>query len=662
MEINKTKKLKRALSAMLILVCVCTFCSSTMAAQSTKISKTISNESSTTSSEGPNNPKELEKFCDNFFAKYMGKDNVPGAVVSVVKNGEVLLEKGYGYADLKNKVPVDPDKTTFYICSTGKLFTGTAVMQLYEQGIIKSLNDDVNSYLGAIKVSNKYSQPVTFTNLLTHTSGLDEGSVIGGASKTKEEILSYENYLKKKLTGVIREPGLFARYSNLGYDLLGFLVQEISGIPFKDYIKTNILETLGMTNSTAGEQPENLAVPYIFDGNAMQPQTTEIYLPGLGEGCIYSTADDMAKFMIAHLQNGSYNGKSILKEETAKLMHVQQFTNNPALPGMGYTFLESRENNQYAIKHEGADASGYTCTLYLLPEYDLGFFVVTNTLSALPISFEGEFLDHYFPCETSELPDPIANNKHTTGDFTGIYRSYDDISLTTAGKIIALFSGDGEMTLTDNRDGTLFMRGTSFELEPIATKLVQTGDLLFERADDNSYIAFKRNQRGDIAYAFNDEPQKTFEKIRLYETRNFNLILLAACMLIFIANIIGIPIMYLRRRIRKIFLMPSGLEFASNAVLWTACVLYVVSIIAFFLMTMFAGYEIQYGLPLIGYISLGGLLLGAVLSISVVYFCILLWLNKRKTLIARIIYLASALSCIAFAWFLNYWNLLGFRL
>ncbi|ACL76982.1 serine hydrolase [Ruminiclostridium cellulolyticum] len=661
MQINKTKKQKRILSVMLLSAFICICWSNTLAAQSANPSKQISNVSSTTSSDGPNDPKELEKFCDDFFKKYMEKDSVPGAIISVVKNGQILLKKGYGYADLKNKVPINPDKTAFYICSIGKLFTGTAVIQLYEKGKIKDLNDNVNMYLKKIKVNNKFTNPVTFSNLLTHTSGLDEGSVIGGASKTKDEILSYEDYLKMKLGSVLREPGSFTRYSNLGYNLLGYLVEGISEMPFRDYIKTNILEPLGMTNSTAGEIPDNLAIPYIFDGTTMQPSTSEINLPGLGEGCIYSTADDMAKFMIAHLQNGRYKEKSILKAETSKLMHTQQFTNNPVLPGMCYTFMQSYDNNQKAIKHEGGDASGYISTLYLLPEYNIGFFVEVNTLSTLPITFESEFLDHYFPRETGKVQ-YFAGYKQRNSDYTGIYRSYDDISVTTLLKVMALFSNDGEMKILNSKEGALFMHSTSFEGNPIATKLIQTGDLILKRQDDNSDIVFQKDKQGNTAYAFNNEPQKTFEKIHWYETRDFNFITLTACMLIFIFNIIGITFSFFRRKNKKKESSLTKLELASNATLWSVCMLNVISMIAFVLLLMTATYEIQYGLPLVGYISISGLLLGAVLSIGIIVFCVLLWVKRQKTLSSRIIYTISAISCSVFIWFLNYWNLLGFKL
>lgn len=654
MKYSINKKSKRIVSAFLMLVFIISCSFNAINAQAAEVNTAIVNN-------GPGDEEELEKFCNDFFNKYIEKNQVSGAVISVVKNGKILFEKGYGYADIENKIQVDPKNTAFYICSIGKLFTGTAVMQLYEQGKIKSLTDDVNLYLDTIKVPNKFSTPVTFANLLTHTSGLDDGSVIGGASKTKEEALSYEAYLKAKIGSgsVLREPDTLVRYSNLGYDLLGYLVQEISGVSFANYVRHNIFGPIGMKNSMAGVSPDNTAKAYIYDGEEMKP-SEKVYLPALGEGCVFSTADDMAKFMIAHLQGGSCKGSSILKEDTARLMHTQHFTNNSELPGICYTFLQSYDNNQKAIRHEGGDASGFVSTLYLLPEYKLGFFVEVNTLSALPITFEKAFLNHYFPYNADTEQTPVEFGQDY-GEIIGTYRSYDDISVSTILKIMALFSDDGEILISKDKDGMLKLHGTSFEGYPIATKLIQTGDLHFKRADDASKIVFRRDKHGNVAYAFNNEPQKTFEKIKWYQTQKFNFILLGYCILVLLINVIWRSITYIRRK-KKEQTLQTRYEAAADITMWAIALIDIASTAAFALMLFTTGYEIQFGFPLIGYLSLGGFLLGTALSIGAAALCMLLWIKKRKSLIARIIYTISTISCMAFIWFLNYWNVLGFKL
>ncbi len=128
--------------------------------------------------------EELETLFDPIIAVRMEKLHIPGAVVAVVKEGRIVFTKGYGYADIEKKRPVVPDKTLFRIGSITKVFTATAVMQIADRGKIK-LADDVNKYLKAFKVPTTYARPITFANLLTHTSGLDE---ITPGRRTSDEI------------------------------------------------------------------------------------------------------------------------------------------------------------------------------------------------------------------------------------------------------------------------------------------------------------------------------------------------------------------------------------------------------------------------------------------------------------------------------------------
>ena len=101
--------------------------------------------------------------------------HIPGAAVSVVKDGRLFFAKGYGYADLENGIPVDPEQTVFRIGSVGKLFTWTAVMQLAEQGKL-DLDADINAYLD-FRIPDTYPQPVTLKHLMTHTAGFEDSCV-----------------------------------------------------------------------------------------------------------------------------------------------------------------------------------------------------------------------------------------------------------------------------------------------------------------------------------------------------------------------------------------------------------------------------------------------------------------------------------------------------
>jgi CubicO group peptidase (beta-lactamase class C family) len=122
--------------------------------------------------QGPTNRAELEAFLDELLGRQMEKHHIAGAAVSVVKDGKLFVAKGYGYADLENKIPVDPEQTVFRIGSAGKLFTWTAVMQLVEQGKL-DLDANINTYLD-FHIPDTYPQPITLKHLLTHTAGFED--------------------------------------------------------------------------------------------------------------------------------------------------------------------------------------------------------------------------------------------------------------------------------------------------------------------------------------------------------------------------------------------------------------------------------------------------------------------------------------------------------
>ncbi len=120
--------------------------------------------------QGPSYAKEVEAFADSFFNR--SDLGVPGAAIVIVKDGKVLLQKGYGFADVEKKQTVDPERTVFRIGSVSKAFTATAVMQLVEQGKI-DLDRDMQTHMDVLRIDSRFQEPVTMKHLLTHTTGFD---------------------------------------------------------------------------------------------------------------------------------------------------------------------------------------------------------------------------------------------------------------------------------------------------------------------------------------------------------------------------------------------------------------------------------------------------------------------------------------------------------
>ena len=219
--------------------------------------------------QGPTDPAELEAFLDDVLADQMEEGHVAGATVAVVKDGELFFTKGYGYADLENGTPVDPYQTLFNIGSASKIFVWTAVMQLAEQGKV-DLNTDVNTYLKKdVQIPATFPEPITLAHLMTHTDGFEE--LLTGIfpheieSVPPLDVLIYEGGVAR-----VRPPGTSPGYANYGTALAAYIVQEVSGVPFEQYVEDNIYDPLGMARSTF-RQPvppglaDDLAVGYSYD-------------------------------------------------------------------------------------------------------------------------------------------------------------------------------------------------------------------------------------------------------------------------------------------------------------------------------------------------------------------------------------------------------------
>jgi len=190
---------------------------------------------------------DVEAWLDGFTPYALQRGDVAGAVVVVVKDGQVLLAKGYGYADVAAHKPVDPERTLFRAGSVSKLFTWTAVMQLVEQGKL-DLDADLNGYLD-FKISPRNGKPITLRNLMTHTPGFDE-AIRALIIADPKDMPTLEAGLKHWIPPRVTDAGSTPAYSNYGAGLAGYIVQRVSGISFDDYIEQKIFAPLGMSKVT----------------------------------------------------------------------------------------------------------------------------------------------------------------------------------------------------------------------------------------------------------------------------------------------------------------------------------------------------------------------------------------------------------------------------
>ena len=190
---------------------------------------------------------DVESWLDGFMPYAIETGDVAGAVVVVVKNGETVLAKGYGYADVAAHAPVDPDRTLFRPGSTSKLFTWTAVMQLVEQGKL-DLDRDVNTYLD-FRLPERDGTPITLRNIMTHTAGFEE-KVKDLIADDPAQLVPLRAYVAQGIPVRIFKAGTTPAYSNYATALAGYIVQRVSGQSFDDYVDAHIFKPLGMAHSS----------------------------------------------------------------------------------------------------------------------------------------------------------------------------------------------------------------------------------------------------------------------------------------------------------------------------------------------------------------------------------------------------------------------------
>ncbi len=415
---------------------------------------------------------DVGAYFDGMVPSEMERADIAGVVIVVVKDGQTLFERGYGLADVKAGRPVDPDTTLFRPGSISKLFTWTAVMQLVEAGKL-NLDADINKYLD-FKVPPYDGAPMTMRQLMTHS---------GGFADTSKDLFPPDLKHLKTL-GRMRDvpmparifpPGTTPAYSNYGASLAGYIVQRVSGERFEGYVAQHIFAPLGMTHSTF-EQP----LPKGWSANMSKGYRTASGPPGQYElvqmppaGALATTGSDLSRFMIAHLQDGEYQGQRILGAATAQYMHSLQFQPAPALPGMALGFYQEPANGHRVIGHAG-DTGQFHSDLHLYLDDHVGLYISLNSAgtggagalgSGLRTSVFRGFTDRYFPAPRSAAPPTWADAK-TDGRILAGY--YVGTGRSDAGWTRILSFLLGQTKVSSDQDGVVTVssyRGVNHQLQ-----------------------------------------------------------------------------------------------------------------------------------------------------------------------------------------------------
>jgi CubicO group peptidase (beta-lactamase class C family) len=487
--------------------------------------------------------EDLETFLDGFVPMQLERDDIAGAVICVVKDGKVILEKGYGFSDVQNRKPVAPDATLFRPGSISKTFMWTAVMQLVDQDKLQ-LNRDVNAYLD-FRIHPWFGVPVTMKDLMTHTPGFEE-SYKDLFVPNSSDIEPLGEYLQTHVPREIFPPGTTPAYSNYGAALAGYIVQRVSGTPFDDYVEKNILQPLKMDHTTFRQPlPTNLA-PLMSNGYSRaseRPRDFE-YVQAWPAGSLSTTADDISHWMIAHLQNGEYENVHILKPQTAELMHSRAWTNVPQLNGGAYGFYEMSRNGRRIIGHAG-DTQWFHSLMALMLDDRVGFFVSYNSAGKGDTSDPEEvwehFLDRYFPY----IPPPAQKVDNSYADVQKVRGTYWS-SRRPETDIAALAAALNQPQVTANSDGTISMEALK-DAAGNPKRFEEIAPMVFREVHGQDMLGFTKGINGRERLV-TDFPFQVGQRVPVLKNGKVNLAAIEGAGALFALTLIFWPIAILLRR------------------------------------------------------------------------------------------------------------------
>ena len=395
---------------------------------------------------------EVEAWADQYYGQAVAEKRNAAIGISVVQDGKLLFQKTYGYRDYGKKIVADPNTTGFMVGSITKTFVATAIAQLVDRGVIRSLDDPVNKYLTRVKLPGSLGAKVTIADLLNHRAGFEDvgfGFLSGGNGKyvlplPRQEIMRF-------LPDIVRNPGGTANYNNWGFSLLGFMVEDIVHERLDTYLKRSIFDPLGMKHTMMwyDRAPGYEAMQYRFTKGG-KPVLVKSIPPHpwiAPAGTIVSTPSDMALYMNAQILEGRDGGFPLLSEGMFSTMHRETYRNAPISIGFAHAFWTDTIDGAATIEH-GGGTPGFQSMMTMIPDRKIGFFVsaVQSGLAAgeeydagvLPakravqspltgFELRQSFVERFFPARAPFPHGPKTSLANLAGTYLSQARAYNTV-------------------------------------------------------------------------------------------------------------------------------------------------------------------------------------------------------------------------------------------
>lgn len=435
--------------------------------------------------------EDVDAWLDGFMPYALSEGDIAGAQVTVVKDGEILTSRGFGYADLAEREPVDGYDTMFRPGSISKLFTWIAVMQQVEAGRI-DLDADVNTYLD-FEIPEAFGEPITMRHLMTHTPGFQErfrNLIIGDP----ELAVSLEDFLKQAPPpSRIFPPGETPGYSNYGTALAGYIVQRVTGRNFETYVDEDIFAPMGMPRATFQQPLPERFEPFMSQGYRSASDGEAQYyelVPMSPAGSMAASGEAMGRFMIALLARDT----DVLEPETWAQMYETLYQLTPPLNAMALGFWEL-DKGDLRIRGHGGDTGFFHSDLNIMLDEGVGIYVVVNSSGegAGPLRFAvtTNFAQRYFPQSTVEIGPRLDTAMEHGALVVGAYES----SRTVETNFAAILRFLSQETITMNEDGDLvyplFGKPAVWrEVEPFVWRHVGGYERLSAVLDEDGTLAY----------------------------------------------------------------------------------------------------------------------------------------------------------------------------
>lgn len=601
---------------------------------------------------------DLQAFFDGILPLQLERSDVAGTSVLVMQNGQVLLKKGYGYADVKKQQPVDPDATIFRLASISKLFTWVSVMQLQEQGKL-DIDADISRYLD-FRIRPAFGKPITLRELMTHRGGFAEESRDVIVTDPKLTV-SLRDFLIKNQPKRIYPPGTIPAYSNYGVGLASYIVQRVSGQPFEQYVADHIFTPLGMSHSTFYQPVPKDLQKLPSDGYGSSTEKKPIgfeYFNPVGAGGLSSTAADMGRFGMALLNGGELEGHRILQPATLQQMWTPQFQASPQMPPLCMGFYQDWRNDIHWIGHEG-DLVAFHSLFFLDPAHKVILFVSYNSAGGATKprpEIIDMFTDRYFPGAPKQtfVQAPLATLKQIDGMYVTTRREQSTKLASTYlfDQRTATVGKDGVLQLQDADD----LRGHTIRWKPV-------GQDLWEEDGGQSRLFAIRDGSGRIVRLAFDFPGVQVQRVAWYNDRRFVLngamAALATLLLVWLATLI--------RTGRRLFFRRRGRPAPQPGTLWLTWsprFAALVWLVLFGAIGIAAARSGEATIPNVRwdkwFVAMNAVTaIALVLSACAVLSAVRIWSRVGVRAITQVKFSLVAAACCFLSWIAVHWNLIG---